>query len=159
MLEVFAANGVATIIDEKLGFTPTPVISHAIITHNRGRTAGLADGVVISPSHNPPADGGLKYNPPHGGPADTDATGWIEKRANAFLVEKLAGILRMPYDKALKSEHVHRHDYITGYVSDLASVVDMEAIRQAGVVIGIDPLGGAGLDYYQPIIDRYGRCV
>lgn len=156
VLEVFAANGVATIIDEKLGFTPTPVTSHAIIAHNRGRTAGLADGVVISPSHNPPADGGLKYNPPHGGPADTDATGWIEKRANAFLTEKLAGVLRMPYDKALKSEHVHRHDYITGYVSDLASVVDMEAIRQAGVVIGIDPLGGAGLDYYQPIIDRYG---
>lgn len=156
VLEVFAANGVATIIDQKLGFTPTPVISHAIIAHNRGRTARLADGVVISPSHNPPADGGLKYNPPHGGPADTDATGWIEKRANAFLTEKLAGVLRMPYDKALKSEHVHRHDYITGYVSDLASVVDMEAIRQAGVVIGIDPLGGAGLDYYQPIIDRYG---
>jgi len=156
VLEVFAANGVATIVDEKLGFTPTPVISHAIIAHNRGRTAGLADGVVISPSHNPPADGGLKYNPPHGGPADTDATGWIEKRANAFLVEKLAGIQRIPYERALKSEHVHRHDYITGYVSDLASVVDMEAIRQAGVVIGIDPLGGAGLDYYQPIIDRYG---
>ncbi|MBN9452003.1 MAG: alpha-D-glucose phosphate-specific phosphoglucomutase [Bosea sp.] len=156
VLEVFAANGVATIIDEKLGFTPTPVISHAIIVHNRGRSAGLADGVVISPSHNPPADGGLKYNPPHGGPADTDATGWIEKRANAFLAEKLAGIQRMPYERALKSEHVHRHDYITGYVSDLASVVDMEAIRQAGIVIGIDPLGGAGLDYYQPIIDRYG---
>ncbi len=156
VLEVFAANGVATIVDEKLGFTPTPVISHAIIAHNRGRTAGLADGVVISPSHNPPADGGLKYNPPHGGPADTDATGWIEKRANAFLAEKLAGIQRMPYERALKSEHVHRHDYVTGYVSDLASVVDMEAIRQAGVVIGIDPLGGAGLDYYQPIIDRYG---
>jgi phosphoglucomutase len=156
VLEVFAANGVATIIDEKLGFTPTPVISHAIIAHNRGRTAGLADGVVISPSHNPPADGGLKYNPPHGGPADTDATGWIEKRANAFLAEKLAGIQRIPYERAIKSEHVHRHDYITGYVSDLASVVDMEAIRQAGVVIGIDPLGGAGLDYYQPIIDRYG---
>ena len=156
VLEVFAANGVATIIDETLGFTPTPVISHAIIAHNRGRTAGLADGVVISPSHNPPADGGLKYNPPHGGPADTDATGWIEKRANAFLAEKLTGIQRIPYERALKSEHVHRHDYITGYVSDLASVVDMEAIRQAGVVIGIDPLGGAGLDYYQPIIDRYG---
>jgi phosphoglucomutase len=156
VLEVFAANGVATIIDEKLRFTPTPVISHAIITHNRGRSAGLADGVVISPSHNPPADGGLKYNPPHGGPADTDATGWIEKQANAFLADKLAGILRIPYETALKSEYVHRHDYITGYVSDLANVVDMEAIRQAGVVIGIDPLGGAGLDYYQPIIDRYG---
>ncbi|WP_038359374.1 phosphoglucomutase (alpha-D-glucose-1,6-bisphosphate-dependent) [Bosea sp. UNC402CLCol] len=156
VLEVFAANGVTTMIDEKLGFTPTPVISHAILTYNRGRSSGKADGVVISPSHNPPADGGLKYNPPHGGPADTDATGWIEKKANAFLAEKLAGIARIPYDKALKSEHVRRYDYISGYVADLADVVDMEAIARAGVSIGIDPLGGAGLDYYQPIIDRYG---
>lgn len=156
VLEVFAANGVTTMIDEKLGFTPTPVISHAILTYNRGRSSGKADGVVISPSHNPPADGGLKYNPPHGGPADTDATGWIEKKANAFLAEKLAGIVRIPYDKALKSEHVRRYDYISGYVADLADVVDMEAIARAGVSIGIDPLGGAGLDYYQPIIDRYG---
>ncbi len=156
VLSVFAANGVAVIVDEKLGFTPTPVISHAIIAHNRGRTSGLADGVVISPSHNPPADGGLKYNPPHGGPADTDATGWIEKRANAFLADKLGGISRMPYEQALNSEHVHRRDYISAYVADLASVVDMEAIRQSGVAIGIDPLGGAGLEYYQPIIDRYG---
>jgi len=156
VLEVFAANGVTTMIDEKLGFTPTPVISHAVLTYNRGRSAGKADGVVISPSHNPPADGGLKYNPPHGGPADTDATGWIEKKANAFLADKLAGIVRTPYEKALKSEHVRRHDYISGYVADLAQVVDMEAIAGAGVAIGIDPLGGAGLDYYQPIIDRYG---
>lgn len=155
VLEVFAANGVTTMIDEKLGFTPTPVISHAILMHNPGRSSGRADGVVISPSHNPPADGGLKYNPPHGGPADTDATGWIEKKANAFLAEKLAGISRIPYETALKSEHVRRHDYITGYVADLATIVDMEAIAQAGVAIGIDPLGGAGLDYYQPIIDRY----
>lgn len=154
-LEVFAANGVVTVIDEALGFTPTPVISHAIITHNRGRSAGLADGVVISPSHNPPADGGFKYNPPHGGPADTDATGWIEKRANGFLAEKLAGIARIPYERALKSDHVRRHDYVSGYVADLADVVDMEAIRQADVAIGIDPLGGAGMAYYQPIIDRY----
>lgn len=154
-LEVFAANGVVTVIDEALGFTPTPVISHAIITHNRGRSAGLADGVVISPSHNPPADGGFKYNPPHGGPADTDATGWIEKRANGFIAEKLAGIVRMPYERALKSEYVRRHDYVSGYVADLADVVDMEAIRQADVAIGIDPLGGAGMAYYQPIIDRY----
>lgn len=155
VLEVFAANGVVTIIDEKLGFTPTPVISHAILTHNRGRASGRADGVVISPSHNPPADGGLKYNPPHGGPADTDATGWIEKKANAFLAEKLAGVSRIPYETALRSEHVRRHDYITGYVADLATIIDMDAIAQAGVAIGIDPLGGAGLDYYQPIIDRY----
>lgn len=156
VLEVFAANGVTTMIDEKLGFTPTPVISHAILTYNRGRSSGKADGVVISPSHNPPADGGLKYNPPHGGPADTDATGWIEKTANAFLADKLAGIARIPYERALKSEHVRRHDYVSGYVADLANVVDMEAIARAGVSIGIDPLGGAGLDYYQPIIDRYG---
>ena len=156
VLEVFAANGVVTMIDEKLGFTPTPVISHAILTYNRGRSSGLADGVVISPSHNPPADGGLKYNPPHGGPADTDATGWIEKQANAFLADDLAGISRVPYEKALKSADVRRHDYISGYVADLANVVDMAAIAKAGVSIGIDPLGGAGLDYYQPIIDRYG---
>lgn len=156
VLEVFAANGVTTMIDEALRFTPTPVISHAILTYNRGRSSGKADGVVISPSHNPPADGGLKYNPPHGGPADTDATGWIEKKANAFIADKLAGISRVPYERALKSEHIRRHDYISGYVADLADVVDMEAIARAGVSIGIDPLGGAGLDYYQPIIDRYG---
>lgn len=155
-LEVFAGNGVVTMVDESLRFTPTPVISHAIITHNRGRSSGLADGVVISPSHNPPADGGFKYNMPHGGPADTDATGWIERKANALLEGKLAGIRRMPYEKALASDYVRRHGYLAAYVADLASVVDMERIRSSGVSIGIDPLGGAGLDYYAPIIERYG---
>ncbi|KPF62607.1 phosphoglucomutase [Bosea sp. AAP35] len=154
-LEVFAANGVTTLVDAELRFTPTPVISHAIIGHNRGRSSGLADGVVISPSHNPPADGGFKYNPPHGGPADTDATGWIERKANALIEAGLAGIARMPYARALASEHVRRHDYLSAYVAELATVIDMEAIRAAGVSIGIDPLGGAGLDYYAPIIERY----
>lgn len=155
-LEVFAANGVVTMVDDLLRFTPTPVISHAIITHNRGRSAGLADGVVISPSHNPPADGGFKYNMPHGGPADTDATGWIERKANELMAGGLAGIRRMPYAKALASEFVRRHAYLPAYVEDLAAVIDMEAIRSSGVSIGIDPLGGAGLDYYAPIIERYG---
>jgi phosphoglucomutase len=155
-LEVFAANGVVAMVDEHLRFTPTPVISHAIIGYNRGRSAGLADGVVISPSHNPPADGGFKYNMPHGGPADTAATGWIERKANALMAEKLAGVQRMPYQRALASEFVRRHGYVAGYVADLAAVVDMDAIRASGVSIGIDPLGGAGLDYYAPIIERYG---
>ncbi|MFY8153918.1 MAG: phosphoglucomutase, alpha-D-glucose phosphate-specific, partial [Hyphomicrobiales bacterium] len=154
-LEVFAANGVTTLVDADLRFTPTPVISHAIIGHNRGRKHGLADGVVISPSHNPPADGGFKYNPPHGGPADTDATGWIERKANALIEAGLAGVARMPYARALASEHVRRHGFREAYVAELGSVVDMEAIRTAGVSIGIDPLGGAGLDYYAPIIERY----
>lgn len=155
-LEVFAANGVTTMVDEHLRFTPTPVISHAIIGHNRGRESGLADGVVISPSHNPPADGGFKYNPPHGGPADTDATGWIERKANELIAGKLSGVLRTPYAKALASDLVRRHDYIDAYVGELASVVDMARIAASGVTIGIDPLGGAGLDYYAPIIARYG---
>lgn len=155
-LEVFAANGVVTMVDDLLRFTPTPVISHAIITHNRGRSSGLADGVVISPSHNPPADGGFKYNMPHGGPADTDATGWIERKANDLMSGGLAGIRRMPYAKALASEFVRRHAYLPAYVEDLATVVDMDRIRASGVSIGIDPLGGAGLDYYAPIIERYG---
>lgn len=155
-LEVFAANGVVAMIDENLRFTPTPAISHAIIAHNRGRSAGLADGVVISPSHNPPADGGFKYNMPHGGPADTDATGWIERSANALMAGKLVDVARMPYERALKSGHVRRHDYIAAYVGDLAAVIDMDKIRGSGVSIGIDPLGGAGLDYYAPIIERYG---
>jgi phosphoglucomutase len=154
-LEVFAANGVTTLVDEDLRFTPTPVISHAIIGHNRGRNSGLADGVVISPSHNPPADGGFKYNPPHGGPADTDATGWIERKANALIEAGLAGVSRMPYARALAGEHVRRHGFREAYVAELGSVLDMEAIRAAGVSIGIDPLGGAGLDYYAPIIERY----
>ncbi len=132
------------------------MISHAIIGHNRGRKTGLADGVVISPSHNPPADGGFKYNPPHGGPADTDATGWIERKANTLMEAGLAGVSRIPYARALASEHVRRHGFREAYVAELGSVLDMEAIRGAGVAIGIDPLGGAGLDYYAPIIERYG---
>lgn len=155
-LEVFAANGVTTMVDAALGFTPTPVISHAIISYNRGRHDGLADGVVISPSHNPPSDGGFKYNPPHGGPADTDATGWVERHANALLEAGLNGVKRMPYAQALASSAVQRHDYVTPYVSELGSILDMEAIARAGVSIGIDPLGGAGIGFYGPIIERYG---
>ena len=128
-LEVFAANGVEVMIDEHDGYTPTPVISHAILTHNKGRDSGLADGVVITPSHNPPEDGGFKYNPPNGGPADTDITSAIERAANGFLEDGLRGVKRIPYDRARKSACVHRHDYIGPYVADLADVVDMEAIR------------------------------
>jgi phosphoglucomutase len=155
-LEVFAANGVDAFVDEHDGYTPTPVISHAILTYNRGRTAGLADGVVITPSHNPPEDGGFKYNTPDGGPADLDVTGNIEQTANALLMAGLAGVKRMPLGRALKSTRIHRHDYIGPYVEDLAHVVDMDIIHSSGVRIGIDPLGGAAIDYWQPIIERYG---
>ena len=154
-LEVFAANGVEVMIDEHDGYTPTPVISHAILTYNKGRETGLADGVVITPSHNPPEDGGFKYNPPNGGPADTDITSGIERAANGFLEDGLRGVKRVPYDRALKSASVHRYDFIGPYVADLANVLDLEAIRPAGVRIGIDPLGGAGVRYWQPIIERY----
>jgi phosphoglucomutase len=154
-LEVFAANGVEVMIDQHNGYTPTPVISHAILTTNKGRTGGLADGVVITPSHNPPEDGGFKYNPPNGGPADTDITAGIERAANRLLEDGLAGVKRIPYERARKSACVHRYDYITPFVADLANVVDMEAIRSAGVKIGIDPLGGAAVRYWQPIIERY----
>jgi phosphoglucomutase len=154
-LEVFAANGVDVMVDERDGYTPTPVISRAILTHNRGRENGLADGVVITPSHNPPEDGGFKYNPPNGGPADTDITAVIERAANGFLEDGLRGVKRIPHDRARKSPCVHRYDYIGPYVADLANVVDMEAIRSAGVRIGIDPLGGAAVHYWQPIIERY----
>ena len=155
-LEVFAANDVEVMIDEHDGYTPTPVISHAILRYNRRRKSGLADGVVITPSHNPPEDGGFKYNTPNGGPADTDVTGWVERCANALLERKLDGVRRMPYERALKSASTHRHDYIGPYVEDLANVVDMAAIRASGVTIGIDPLGGAGVQFWQPIIERYG---
>src|ERR1700704_1549569 len=138
-LEVFAANGVEVMIDADGGYTPTPVISHAILTTNKGRSNGLADGVVITPSHNPPEDGGFKYNPPNGGPADTDITADIERAANGFLQDGLRGVKRIPYDRARKSSCVHRTDYIGPYVADLANVVDMEAIRTEGVKIGIDP--------------------
>jgi phosphoglucomutase len=152
---VLAANGVETMIDDHDGYTPTPVISHAILGYNRERTSGLADGIVITPSHNPPPDGGFKYNPTNGGPADTDATGWIEKTANDFIKAKLKGVKRMPYEQALKAACIHRYDYVTPYVKDLDKVVDLEAIRAAGVKIGIDPLGGAAVHFWAPIIERY----
>src|ERR1700724_1917076 len=155
-LEVFAANDVNTMIDERDGYTPTPVISHAILTYNKNRKSGLADAIVITPSHNPPEDGGFKYNPPNGGPADTNVTTWIECAANALLEKDLKGLRRISYDRARKSPYVHRHDYIGSYVVDLANVVDMEAIRSSGVKIGIDPLGGASVQFWQPIIEHYG---
>jgi len=158
-LEVFAANGVEVMIDADDGYTPTPVISHAILATNKGREKGLADGVVITPSHNPPEDGGFKYNPPNGGPADTDITSAIERAANRFLEDGLRGVKRIPYERARKSACVHRHDYIGPYVADLVNVIDMDAIRAAGVRIGIDPLGGAAVRYWQPIIERYGLAA
>ncbi len=158
-LEVLAANGVEVMIDRDRGYTPTPVISHAILRYNRGRTSGLADGIVITPSHNPPEDGGFKYNPPNGGPAETDVTGWIEHEANALLTAGLGALRRTPYERALRAATTHRHDYVTPYVDDLASVVDMAAIRRAGVRIGVDPFGGAGVHYWEPIIAKYGIAV
>jgi phosphoglucomutase len=155
-VEVFAANGVDIMIDEHGGYTPTPVISRAILTYNKGRTAGLADGVVISPSHNPPEDGGFKYNPPHGGPADTDVTAIVEKSANLYLERGLKGIARIPYERARKSQSTHLYNYISPYVADLANIVDMALIKSSGVRIGIDPLGGAAVHFWQPIIERYG---
>jgi phosphoglucomutase len=155
-IEVFAANEVDLRIDAHRGYTPTPVISHAILTYNKGRTSGLADGIVITPSHNPPHDGGYKYNPPNGGPADTDVTNWIQDAANALLEQDLAGLRRIPYERARQSATIHRYDYIGPYVDDLAQVVDMEAIRASGVKIGIDPLGGACVHFWRPIIERYG---
>ncbi|WP_428390765.1 phosphoglucomutase (alpha-D-glucose-1,6-bisphosphate-dependent) [Lichenicoccus sp.] len=154
-IEVFAANDVVTMVDAEDGFTPTPVVSRSILTHNRGRSAGLADGVLITPSHNPPQDGGFKYNPPHGGPAGSEATDWIEAAANRFMADP-GQIRRHSYDTALRSGLVHRHDYVGAYVGDLASVLDMDAIAASGLNIGIDPLGGAAVRYWEPIIARYG---
>jgi len=158
-LEVLAANGVEVMVDRDAGYTPTPVISHAILTYNRGRTTGLADGIVITPSHNPPEDGGFKYNPPHGGPADTQVTHWIEDKANALLADGLRGVLRIPCERAQSAPTTHRHDYIAAYVSDLGAVVDMEAIHSAQLHLGVDPLGGAGVAYWGPIAERYGLQV
>src|SRR5579872_2470520 len=154
-LEVFAANGVTVMIDAHDGYTPTPAVSHAILTYNKGRQNGLADGVVVTPSHNPPEDGGFKYNPPNGGPADTDITSAIERVANRYLETDLDGVKRMAYERARKAANVHRHDYITPYVADLADILDMEAIRSSSVKIGIDPLGGAAVRYWAPVIERY----
>jgi phosphoglucomutase len=155
-LEVLAANHVEVMIDRDGGYTPTPVISHAILAYNRGRRAGLADGIVITPSHNPPEDGGFKYNPPHGGPADTDVTRWIEDRANALLADSVRGISRVPYERARHASTTHRHDYINGYIGDLGAALNMDAIRGARLKIGVHPLGGAGVAYWGPISERFG---
>ena len=155
-LEVFVANDVYVLIDEHDGYTPTPVVSHAILTYNKNRVSGLADGVVITPSHNPPEDGGFKYNTPNGGPADTSITGWIEQTANKILERDLDNVRRIPFDRARKSLCVHRHNYVDSYVADLTNVADMEAIRTSGVKIGIDPLGGASVRYWQTIIETHG---
>jgi phosphoglucomutase len=155
-LEVLAGNGVTAVVQARGGYTPTPAISHAVLGHNRGRSAGLADGIVITPSHNPPDNGGLKYNPPHGGPADTDVTAAIERRANALLEAGLAGVRRLPYRRALAAPTTREHDYVAAYVAELGDVVDMEAIRAAGIRIGVDPLGGASAAYWAPIAERYG---
>ena len=155
-IEVLAANQIDVMMDRDRGYTPTPVVSHAILTYNRRRTSGLADGIVITPSHNPPEDGGVKYDPPHGGPADTHVTAWIEKEANALLAAGLQGVARMPFDRALTASTTHRYDYLGSYVDDLGTVVDMDAIRRAGLKVGVCPLGGAGVHYWGVINDRYG---
>ena len=155
-LEVLAANGVEVMLAEGDEYTPTPAISHAILTYNRGRKTGLADGIVITPSHNPPNDGGFKYNPPNGGPAESVVTNWIEAKANEFLQNGLLGLKRIPYEKARRVPTTHRHDYLNAYITDLANVIDMDAIRCAKISLGVDPLGGAGVHYWGPIAERYG---
>jgi phosphoglucomutase len=158
-LEVLAANGVETVFQRDGGFTPTPVISRAILVHNRKRTERLADGIVITPSHNPPEDGGFKYNPPNGGPADSAVTTWIQDRANALLEAANQGVRRVALAAAMHAPSTHAHDFIAPYVDDLASVIDMESIRAAGLSLGVDPLGGAGVDYWEPINRRYGLAI
>ena len=158
-LEVFAAWGATVMIQEGLRYTPTPALSHAILTYNRGRKESLADGVIITPSHNPPQDGGFKYNPPSGGPADTETTKLIENRANEILSQGLKGIKRIPFEKALKVETTHQYDYIRPYVDDLENILDMEIITKEGLKIGVDPLGGASIDFWDPIADRYGLSL
>ncbi len=155
-IEVLAANGAAVMLADNDEYTPTPVISHAILTYNRGRDTGLADGIVITPSHNPPDNGGFKYNPPNGGPAGTDVTGWIEARANELLERKLQGLKRISFEQAKRAATTHWHDYLHAYISDLGSVLDMDAIRGANITMGVDPLGGAGVHYWGPIAERYG---
>src|SRR5208282_2179826 len=155
-LEVLAANGVEVMVAAGDEYTPTPVISHAILTHNRGRKTGLADGIVITPSHNPPHDGGFKYNPPNGGPADNAVTGWIETKANALLEARLKGVKRIPHEQALRASTTHRHDYLTAYVNDLGNVIDLGVIRSAKIHLGVDPLGGAGVHYWARIAERHG---
>jgi len=155
-LEVLAANGIEVFVQADDGFTPTPALSLAILTHNRGRKDGLADGIGITPSHNPPADGGLKYNPPNGGPANTNVTKWIQDRANQHLKAANRDVRKQPYETARRAATTHQHDFVTPYVEGLASVLDMDAIRSADVKVGVDPLGGASVNYWQPIKERYG---
>ncbi|OHB66167.1 MAG: phosphoglucomutase, alpha-D-glucose phosphate-specific [Planctomycetes bacterium RBG_13_63_9] len=155
-LEVLAANGVEVMIAQGDEYTPTPVVSHAILTYNRGRKTGLADGIVITPSHDPPHDGGFKYNPPNGGPAEEVVTGGIEAKANEFLESGLKGVKRIPYEKALHASTTHRHDFLNAYIGDLGNVIDMNVIRGAKISLGVDPLGGAGVHYWGPIAERYG---
>ncbi|RII28368.1 MAG: alpha-D-glucose phosphate-specific phosphoglucomutase [Geobacter sp.] len=155
-LEVLAANEVEVMVAQGDEYTPTPAVSHAILTYNRGRTTGLADGIVITPSHNPPHDGGFKYNPPHGGPAESIVTAWIEAKANEFLENGLLGVNRIPAERALRASTTHHHDYLNAYVADLAKVIDMDVVRDAQIRMGVDPLGGAGVHYWGPIADRYG---
>lgn len=159
VLEVLAANGVECMIHKGLGYTPTPVISHAILVYNRARKSGLGDGIIITPSHNPPEDGGLKYNPPHGGPSDTSITRWIEDRANAILQSGLKEIRKIPYEKAIKTGHLRQYDYVTSYVEDLKNVIDVEVIQSSGVRIGVDPMGGSTLPFWEPIAQRYGLNI
>ncbi|MGW7237768.1 phosphoglucomutase (alpha-D-glucose-1,6-bisphosphate-dependent) [Streptomyces sp. NPDC054804] len=154
-LEVFAANGVTVLIDSADGYTPTPAVSHAILTHNRGRTTGLADGVVVTPSHNPPADGGFKYNPPSGGPAASDATSWIQDRANRIIADGMKDVQRLPYERALAAPTTGRYDFMGVYVDDLPSVLDLDAVRASGLRIGADPLGGASVAYWGRIAERH----
>ena len=158
-LEVLAANGVETMVAAEGVYTPTPSVSHAILAWNRGRSSGLADGIVITPSHNPPDNGGIKYNPPSGGPADTDITGWVADQANAFLRDGNREVKRIPYPRALKTACIHPFDFITPYVEDLANVIDLDVIRSAGLRLGADALGGAGLGYWEPIARRYGLKI
>ena len=158
-LEVFAANDIFVMIPKDRGYTPTPVISHAILTYNRDRKGGIADGVVITPSHNPPEDGGFKYNPPNGGPADTETTKVIENRANEILHNELKSVKRLSFAKALNAETTHTYDYITPYIEDLGNIIDMEIIGKAGIKIGTDPLGGSVIDFWDPIADQYGLSI
>ncbi|HWT82318.1 MAG TPA: phosphoglucomutase (alpha-D-glucose-1,6-bisphosphate-dependent), partial [Candidatus Methylomirabilis sp.] len=154
-MEVLAANGVEVMVDAAGGYTPTPVVSHAILTYNRGRSRGLADGIVITPSHNPPKYGGFKYDPPHGGPADTHVTQWIEDQANAFLADGLQGVARDPFERARQASTTHKHNFLDAYVNDLPQIVDMQAIQDSKVHLGVDPLGGASVAYYDAIAERY----
>src|SRR5437868_1696751 len=155
-LEVLTAHGVDVMVAADDGYTPTPAISHAILTHNRRDGGGVADGIVMTPSHNPPEDGGFKYNPPHGGPAGTEVTSWIEREANELLDAALQGVRRIPFDEALDRRTVHRHDYVSSYVDDLPAVVDLDAIRDSGLRLGVDPLGGSSVAFWTAVAERHG---